>query len=441
MGAFKPPYNFLFLYIHIIPLKEVIDMSGFEEIKYTYPVEELDEIVEQWLQGIQPMISSDMLEEVKMRYNERNAELGHDSGEAKTATEQRRRVVEMRKKIEADKRKATRKDAIVLTISDEQKAKIREQMSQSMVRKDPNSDYNKSMDKLYSDGHRRKVYEQLKGLKNCYFNQTDYKNAISIIMEAIEVSLGKYGDSDYPWLTYQQALEEFNAGKIRFTYCELPKLYINYSTIMSDPEILKGIITGEVILKDRNDDDSINKSKGAASKPYKPVTVQYTIEGEEEYERMCQAHNAGYDTPISPFIRTRSRIYNPAAMPINSRFMANTNAKRNPNIPLTWDWEKEGAGIAYYNLIHGYKMKNSDVIEFVKDHNTEKISPDLSTGLTDFLHELRRRHVGNTDYNYALPNYAQSTLIPEGESGLYNQSAADIERALLQSISINSPNR
>ena len=185
----------------------------------------------------------------------------------------------------------------------------------------------------------------------------------------------------------------------------------------------------------------LGKKKGAASKPYKPISVPYTIEGEEEYNQMYQAHNAGYDTPISPFIRTRSRIYNPSAMPINSRFMANTNAKKNANIPLTWDWEQKGAGIAYFNLIHGYKTKNSDVIDFVKENNTEKISPDLSTGLTDFMHALRRRHIGNTDYNYSLPNYSQPTLVPEGERGLYNQSAADIEKALLQSITINSPNR
>ena len=410
-----------------------------EEIKYTYPVEELDAIIEKMMNGVQPMLSDAMQAEVQMRYKQRNHELGTDS-EPASAEEARLRNEMMKRRIAADKRKATRTDALVLTITEEQKAKIREQMSKSIVRSNPYSPYNKTVEEVYSDEQRRSVMEKLKGLKNCSFTQADYKNAMLLIVDAIEASLGKYGDSDYPWLTYEEAVREFNAGKIKFTYCEAPKLYINYSTIMSDPEILRGVVTGDVILKDRNEKSEAFEAKHRKnSTEYKPVTMEYTIDGDDTNEAMINAHYAGYDTPVTPFIRASSHVYNPAAMPINSRFAKNTNSNKIKR-PLVWDWSVPGAGLAYYRYIHGIKPKNSDVIEAVKSGNPgQMINTELAGGMNDFLKALRRRSTGYAGYDYNIPNFAQPPIYAEGEMPLYNQNAADIEKALLDSITINSP--
>ena len=408
-----------------------------DEIKYTYPVEELDEFVDKLLKGIQPMMSDDLQEQVQLRYKERCGQAVVD-GVVDGGTPRVRSAL-IRAQIEADRRKATRKDAIVLTISEAQKKQIHEDMSASIVRKNPNSQYNKTMEEMFSDEHRRSVMEKLKGLKNCYFTQADYRNAVGIIMDAIETSLGKYGNSDYPWLSYEQAVAEFNAGNIKFTYCEIPNLYINYSTIMTDPDILKCVVTGDVILKDRNTVDEVydnNRKKNLNN--YKPVSIDYTISNQDTNQDMVNAHYAGYDTPISPFIRASSNVYNPAAMPINSRFY-NPNKKK-INRPRVWDWEKPGAGLAYYEYIHGCKTKNSDIVDIVKSDNNFSINTSLSTDVTDFIRSLKRRTMGYQDYNYHVPNYAQATINNEGES-VYDKNAAEIERALLESISINNPSR
>ena len=411
-----------------------------EEIKYTYPVEELDAIIEKMLMGVQPMLSDAMQAEVQLRYKERNRELG-TAEEPASAEEARLRNEMLKRKIAADKRKATRTDALVLTISEAQKEKIRRDMSSSIVRENPNSPYNKTTEEVYSDEKRRSIMERLKGLRNSYFTQEDYKNAVSTIFEAIEISLGKYGDSDYPWLSYEEALAEFNAGKIHFTYCELPKLYVNYSTILSDPDILRGIVTGEVVLKDRNERSAeLEERHRKNNTEYKPVSMEYTIDGHDADEAMVNAHYMGYDTPLTPFIRASSHVYNPAAMPFNSRFAQNGSNKNKPNLPKVWDWDAPGAGIAYYRYIHGIKPKNSDVVDAVKAANPDvKISAELSSGLNDFMKYLRRKTTGYAGYNYNIPNFAQPPVYAEGERPVYNQSAAEIENALLESITINSP--
>lgn len=409
-----------------------------EKFEYTYPVEELDQFVDKILSGIQPMMSDDLQEQVQMRYRERSGQ-SVDDYLAEGGNNAKVRHARIRAQIEADRRKATRKDAIVLKISEEQKKQIHEDMSASIVRKNPNSTYNKTMEQMYSDERRRSVMEKLKGLKNCYFTQADYKNAIGIIMEAIETSLGKYGNSDYPWLTYEQAVAEFNAGNIKFTYCELPKLYINYSTIMTDPEILKGVVTGDIVLKNRNEVDetyNINRKKNMTD--YKPVSVDYRICNQDTNQDMINAHYAGYDTEISPYIRASSNVYNPAAMPISSRFY--NPLKKKIKRPLVWDWEKPGAGKAYYDYIHGYKSKNSDIVDIVKSDNNFAISTSLSTNINDFIKYLKVNARGYQAYNYHVPNYTQPVINNENET-VYNKSAAEIEKALLESISINNPSR
>lgn len=52
-----------------------------EQIQYSYPVKELDEIIEQINKGITPMITKDMEIEVKLRINELNRELNEEYGD------------------------------------------------------------------------------------------------------------------------------------------------------------------------------------------------------------------------------------------------------------------------------------------------------------------------------------------------------------------------
>ena len=80
-----------------------------EQIQYSYPVKELDEIIEQINKGITPMITKDMEIEVKLRINELNRELNEEYGDTDiddglSNEELKFRQEMMRKKIENNKR-------------------------------------------------------------------------------------------------------------------------------------------------------------------------------------------------------------------------------------------------------------------------------------------------------------------------------------------------
>lgn len=403
-----------------------------EEYKYTFPVDELDKIIEDMMNGIQPMISDEMQLEVQLRWKERNAEeFGTDDEEELDPEMMRVRAEVMKKKIEKDRKKATRTDALILTITDEQKQKIREEMEFSIVRPNPNDAYNIPNDELFQSVEKRRVYERLKGLKNCYYNQQDYVNAMAIIKDAIEMSLGKYGNGDYPWLSYQEAVKEFNAGRIKFNWCELPKLYINHSTIITDPEILKGVITGEIVLRDRRDDE---KPK-VKSKKYNPVALDYDVMGDAEYQQMVAAHKAGYDTPASTVIKHKSTTYNPASMPFSTNRFFASKAVDKDGTPMLFDWSKEGAGEEYFNLVKGRKQDSSDIVRFVNTQNDNMFNSVVSRNVSDFLRSMKSGSTQSGGYDYTLPNFAQ----PVQNQSQYNAEAAAIEQQLLASITMNNP--
>lgn len=409
-------------------------MSEKEEIKYMYPVDELDSIIEQMMNGIEPMIDDTMMAEVKLRWAERNKEeFGTEDEEELSAEALREHNEIMKKSIAADRRKASRNDVIILKISDEQKAKIKEDMEVSIVRPDPNDPYNISNDEMYNNENRKMILEKLKSIRNCYYNQQDYVNAFNIIQEAIDVSLGKYGDGDYPWMSYEEALKEFNAGHIKFTFCQIPKLYINHSTQITDREILKGVITGDIVLRDKHDDI---KPK-VKNKPYKPVTLPYEVTGAEEYMRMAAAHQAGYDTPMSTAIRHKNSVFNPTSIPFGNRFTNNNVV--NDNGPMLFDWMKDGSGEEYFNLTRGRKISSTDIIRFVDSQNDGMLNSVLTTNAQEFLRSMKTGSNNTGGYDYKLPNFVQQPTVNNPTQ--VNEDAARIEQELLDSIRINNPSR
>lgn len=409
-------------------------MPDNNKYEYIYPVEELDKYIEQMMNGIQPMLDDQMLTEVKIRWAERQRdEFGVDDEEELDEETLREHNEILKRKVQDSNRKALRRDVVIINISDEQKAKIREEMSVSIVRPDPNDPYNNQVDKTVQSEESRIIREKLKGLRNSYSNQTDYVNAINIIKEAIEVSLGKYGDGDYPWLTYEDAVKEFNAGKIKLSI-QIPKLIINYSTIISDPEVLKGIISGEVVLKNRNEEEEErNYSRRKKKEKYNPVYVDYEITGSEEYAQMVEAHRNGYDTPMSTVIRHKSAIYNPKQSPLLRNKGVGTN---NSNVPELYDWMREGAGDDYYDLINNRKPRSSDIIRAIDEANNNEINTVLYNNVNSFLSSMKSGSSNTGGYDYTLPNYMQP---PADDDSTYNVDAANIERELLQQIKLNNP--
>ena len=410
------------------------------EIRYAFPTDELDSIIEQIEQGIQPMISDAMMNEVRLRQKELLKKMGTvdysdiDSTDTAAIIDKHKEL--MKKQIENERHKATKTDVIVIKISEEKKKEIREQMSSSIVRTNPNDRYNRTDEELYQSESRRAIELKLKSLRNCYYNQTDYQNAMSIILEAINESLKE----DYPELGYEEAKKCFNEGKIKYSYKELPKLYINHSQMVTDKEMLCGIATGNVLLKDRK--ESIRESFEKTllnTKPAKPVNMHYTVTSSADYERFLDLHRKGYDTPISTALRYKSTIYNPTAMPAGSRFnFLGNNVDRSLDEngePILFDWSKEGAGLRYFNMIHGKKTNVNDIMRFVNEQNGGRLGSFVVNNAVEFLSSMKD-HGGyaTPSYNYMIPNFAQPTTNKQ-----YNVEAARMEQQLLDSITINSP--
>lgn len=389
--------------------------------KYVYPVEELDKIIDQMSKGITPMMSDQMQLEVKLRYKELQNEL-FDGDDEDIDTEDIKRHNEMMKQhLEEQRRKATKNDVVIIKLSEEQQKQIREDMEVSIVRPNPNSMYNLSDDELYSSEERKVIQQKLSRIKNCYYNQIDYVNAIKILKEAIEYSLA----NDYPWLSKEEAIKQFNEGKIKFTYCNIPKLYINYQTQITDKDVLKGIVTGEIELVDR--DEKPQKKK--VNKDSEEVAYDYNIIGTADYENMLKMHVKGYDTPISTIIKAKSTIYNRYSLPTNNRFSLNSNNKNDE--PMLFDWTQEDAGRKYFNLKHGKQYTVNDMIRDVNLDNDKALNNVLNINASEFMRSLKTVNNQQTGYSPAI---ISTSLQP-------NPEAVQIEQNILNAIRMNNPNK
>ena len=389
--------------------------------KYVYPVEELDKIIDQMSKGITPMMSDQMQLEVKLRYKELQNEL-FDGDDEDIDTEDIKRHNEMMKQhLEEQRRKATKNDVVIIKLSEEQQKQIREDMEVSIVRPNPNSMYNLSDDELYSSEERKVIQQKLSRIKNCYYNQIDYVNAIKILKEAIEYSLA----NDYPWLSKEEAIKQFNEGKIKFTYCNIPKLYINYQTQITDKDVLKGIVTGEIELVDR--DEKPQKKK--VNKDSEEVAYDYNIIGSTDYENMLKMHVKGYDTPISTIIKAKSTIYNRYSLPTNNRFSLNGNNKNDE--PMLFDWTQEDAGRKYFNLKHGKQYTVNDMIRDVNQDNDKALNNVLNINASEFMRSLKTVNNQQTGYSPAI---ISTSLQP-------NPEAVQIEQNILNAIRMNNPNK
>ena len=397
-------------------------MSDEKKYKYIYPTDELDSIIKQIDQGITPMMNDQLQLEVKLRYKELREELfDEDENEDEDIVRHRKM---MSTHLEQKRREASRNDIIYIELSDEQRQKLREEMQVSMVRDDPNDVYHKSDEELYSSEEKRIIEQKLSRLKNCYYNQVDYVNAMNIIREAISFSL----KNDYPWLSYDEAVEEFNKGNIKFTYCNLPKLYINYQTQITDRDILKGILTGKVTLKDKSEE---KPKKKKTNKNTETVSVDYNIIGENEFNHYARLHSMGYDTPVSTIIKSKSTVYNRFSLPSTNRFSINNNNNKNDEDKLLFDWTQEGAGLKYFNNKYNKKYQVSDLMRDVNEDNDNMLSHVLNSNANNFLSSMK--YVNNPNYDGRVELYSTSLEV--------DPKTVQIEQNILNAIRMSNANR
>lgn len=342
-------------------------------IEYNYPVEKLDELISMiYDRGMTPMMTPDLRAEVELRYQEMLHGNDDDDDDEDTAfMSAKRKHEEVMKNIEQQRRKSHSRNVIILDLTDEEQQELHDSMEVSYVRSDPNSFYNLSDEELAGDAERQAIYRRLQSLGKVYYHQDDYRNAISIVKEAIEYSLR----NDYPWLSYEEACKEFAEGRIRYSFAQLPVLYIDYNTQISDPKILAGIVSGDISLIDK-DTKPVKKKKVKSN----PVSIPYTVVGDAEYSDMVKVHQAGFNTDISTVLKSCSTIYSSYVIPKAFSYQQGKPAQL-PSV----DWSQPGAGDLYFDLKYGVKRNPSnEIVGLLNEANDRKLNHTIGHRLKEF---------------------------------------------------------
>lgn len=347
-------------------------------IKYSIPLDDLDKLVKmKYNEGKSLMIPDALMREVDLRYQEWLHKDDDEDDEDYDENDEFHRMLKKHEEamelIEEQRHSSHSRNIMILELSAEEKQRLEDDMSGVFVRQDPNSTYNLSDEDISDDAERREIYRRLQTVSKVYYTQEDYQNAIEIIREAIEYSLRH----DYPWMSFDEALARYKAGKIRYTYAPIPVLYIDYNTQITDPKILAGIVDGSIQLVDQNQVPTKKKKRKS-----KPVSMEYSVIGPEEHARYVELHNAGWNTPISTILKACSTIYSRYVMP--SSFTA--LQKQKEKMPETFDWMQPNAGNIYYEMLHDEKTnKSSEIIQALQAANGKgTLSRVLGTSMMEF---------------------------------------------------------
>lgn len=394
-------------------MKGWIDMSDYI---YTYDKDELREYLEKISKGIRVLMTPELEADLKMYSMELESEVMDNEDDIEEFKQNHAAL--MKKKLEQKKREATKNDVLFIQLSDDVKRQLEEDMSCSIVRDNPNLTYHKKDEELYTSEEKRQIFQKLSRLQKCYYNQADYVNAIKIIFEAIEYSL----KHDYPWMSYEEALREFNNGSIRFEYCQLPKLYLNWTTVVDDPETLKGVINGTITIVQKDDN---SKKKKKRPEPV-PVRVDVDVTGADEWNYWYDLHQKGYNTPITPVIRASQGTFSRFALPQSNMFyQQKEQAKR---MPQEFDWMQDNAGEKYYDMIHGKKYTTSDLLDDLQTANKGNLTQRLQSSMDSFLNGLK--YVDQQQQLY------QSNLVKTPD-----KQVLDMEQSILQAMRNANPNK
>ncbi len=390
------------------------------EYIYTYDKDELREILEKMSKGISVIMDDALKTDLEMYQMELESEIMDNEDDIEEFKQNHAEL--MKRKLEQKKREATKKDVLVIELSPKEKEQLRKDMETSIVRPNPNLPYHKTDEELYGDEEKKEIFQKLDRLQKCYYNQPDYVNAVKIIMEAIQYSL----KHDYPWMTYEEAVKEFNKGNIKFEYCQLPKLYLNWTTIIDDPATLKAIINGTATVITKDDESKKKKKK----LPVEAQRYEVAITGENEWNQMYAAHQRGMDTPISTVIKVANGTFSRFALPSNNWFHQSKMEEK--RAPVEFDWMKDGAGSEYYDIIHGKQYTTGDLLDDLNAANNGNLNHSLQSDIDGFLNDLKY----SSNQNQQQQMLYQSNMVKTKDA-----RAVQMEQSILQAMKNANPNK
>ena len=397
-------------------------MDENKESKYLYPVDELDKMLDQMDEGVDLFLNDQLMIELEMRKREREIEMfgtAIDDEESDYIKQKHQEL--LREKMKQKARMAHHEDVTYIELTDAQKQKLYDDVGSSFVRTDPNLTYNMTADEIYNTAEEKLILEKLSKLRVAYYNQIDFQNAINTIMTAIDYSL----EHDYPWMTKEEAIKAFNTGHIKFTFCQIPKLFLNFKTQVKDPNILRGVIVGDVELVDKNKRNFVIRDYSDSEL----VSIPYSVMSTEEENYYLDAHKHGQFTPISAVIQSNNTIYNRfAPQVVNKKKNTYNGLVDKQDNPVSFDWTQENAH-ARYDLFR--KGKRYDIEMLMADVNKANhgINKQVAVNMQSYLMALNSVTLTHDE--------KKDALVQDGYKK-QNEEVIKLEQNILQKILTNN---
>lgn len=393
-------------------------------IRFIHPIKDIDSWIQSENQGMSLMLNDVQKMEMKIRRKQLEAEeYGLDEYDDDEFVDMAEEHEKLTAEIEQKNAATHRNDVAFRKLKPEQQRQLEEDMQVSIVRNNASSEYNKTDDEIFGDRERSEIIQRLTRLRNIYYDAISYRAAITTIREAIEYSL----KHDYPWLSYDEAVKEFNNGKIKYMG-NVPKLYLGFGTDqVTDPQVLSGIVAGKITIIDKDEEDKKLRQKRKEKQEYEPVSMDYTVIREKEYKEYARLHNMGYDTPISVILKSKSQLFDRLSMPFS--FVSQTPEKPVREEDLVFDWMQPNAGEVFYCQEHGIQRNTqSNLISMLNKENNNELNHNVQTSMQEFINAFN--HPTQTiTYDIQPAKPIQPT-----------DQALAMEQNLLSALRANNPN-
>ena len=393
-----------------------------DEIRFIHSLKDIDKWIMDEDQGVSMMLTKIQRQEMDLRRKQLIAERdGTDEYEDDEFLDILEEHAKLTEKMEQRNVATHKHDIAFRPLRPNQQKQLEEDMQISIVRNDADSEYNKTDEELFGDKERRDILQRLSRIRNIYYDPLSYRAAILTIKDAIEYSL----KHDYPWIkTVEETVQQFNEGKIKYLG-NIPKLYLGFGTDqVTDPQILAGIVSGEITVVDKDEEDKELKRKRKERREYKPVKMKYDVIRSNEYQHYVRLHNQGYDTPISVILKSKSQLFDRLSMP----FSFSITSQEKKNEPEVFDWLQPNAGEIFYCQQNNIpRNTTSKIISMINSENNNELNQNISSSMHDFIHA------------WSHPQ-TQLQTVEDVKPIQQSEQAMALEQNLLNSLRMNNPN-
>ena len=403
-----------------------------EIFQYKYNTDDLDKIIEQENKGIRMMIPGDMRVEVDLRKKEllleAQNEMNDEELEEFLSEENTTEVIKKHKsiiqnKIEQERRNAHVDEYITLDITDEEKAMMEELCATSYVRELPGVSYHKAESELYDSDERKQILQKVKRIGNVYYTIEDWRNAMMILLEAYDY----FYKNDY-----KDTPDFVKKGHVIINR-QMPTLILNYRTRITDKEMLKEILNGNVRCFDKNEDTG-NRRQRAKAEDVKGIPFHKIGRRMSQDEYDYQSHLARMGNNDS-FLLAASRVantvynrYSPDALNSNK----NKTEKRYTNDKgefITFDFTQPGMGKKMYEFHNRINHTTcTDLASDIMEANEGKITNSLSSSVFQDCFRALAGKPGSSLYNNYTTPAVNPQLNPKSEVIAQEQALLNIMR-------------